>query len=39
MVALIDNEEATLKHLKNNTSIVLSPANDLYNLNLIILIV
>ena len=31
VVALIDNEEATLKTLKkNNTSIVLSPANDLY---------
>ena len=31
VVALIDNEEATLKTFKkNNTSIVLSPANDLY---------
>ena len=31
VVALIDNEEATLKSFKKtNTSIVLSPANDLY---------
>ena len=31
VVALIDDEEATLKTFKkNNTSIVLSPANDLY---------
>jgi len=31
VVALIDGEEATLKTFKkNNTSIVLSPANDLY---------